>query len=138
MECAICYEKFITPKTREAIKDLCNEYIIGKEIDEINKFTNLLITTKHNETHSCPTPNCECLICRDCWIKITHKGKDIYTANTDDMPRIFDKFICPYCRIVDWKYYMNNVFNELQQKVLGMDEWGRMFDERVLSLIMGL
>ena len=54
------------------------------------------------------------------------------------MPRIFDKFICPYCRIVDWKYYMNNVFNELQQKVLGMDEWGRMFDERVLSLIMGL
>lgn len=96
------------------------------------------ITHKHNNTHICPIPNCGCLICGECWIKITHKSKDLYTANIDDMPTKFDKFICPYCRIVDWKYYMNNVFDELQQHVLGMDEWKIMFNEKVFALMTGL
>ena len=30
---------------------------------------------------------------------------------------------CPYCKQINWKYYMNNVFNELQQKVLGEEEF---------------
>ena len=75
------------------------------------------------DKHTCSHPNCECIICRDCWVKITHKGKDIMNMTEDDMPSIYDYFICPYCRNIDWKYYMNNVFNELQQKVLGEEEF---------------
>ena len=119
MECAICYEKFFKPKTKEELESLINENIKNKSYKEIEKFKNLLITNKHNETHTCSTPNCECIICGDCWIKITHKGKSIHEATDDDFPNISDKFVCPYCKIIDWKYYMNNVFNELQKKVLG-------------------
>jgi len=121
MECSICYEKFFTPKTEEELKYLINENIKKKSYKEIEKFKNLLITNNHNKTHTCPTPNCQCITCGDCWIKITHKGKKIYEATEDDFPSINDIFVCPYCKNVDWKYYMNNVFNELQIKVLGYD-----------------
>jgi hypothetical protein len=60
------------------------------------KFKNLLITPKHNDTHSCSTPNCECLICGDCWIHITHKGRGFDEMTEADMPSIYDKFKCPY------------------------------------------
>jgi len=116
MECAICYEKFFTPKTKEELKCLLYEKSSYKEIE---MFKNLLITNKQNETHACSTPNCKCIICRDCWIKLTHKGKDIDEMTVDDMPTINNKFVCPCCKIIDWKYYMNNVFNELQEKALG-------------------
>ena len=119
MECAICYEKFFTPKTKAELEGLIDENIKNKSYKEIEKFKNLLITNKHNETHTCSTPKCECIICGDCWIKITHKGKIIDEIKDDDFPNISDKFVCPYCKIIDWKYYMNNVFNELQKKVLG-------------------
>ena len=127
MECAICFEKFFTPKTKEDFEKIYKKNVKNNDYSEIMKFENLLITSKHNETHACSTPNCECLICRDCWIKITHKGKDIMEATLDDMPSIYDYFICPYCRNIDWKYYMNNVFNELQQKVLGEEEFNELF-----------
>ena len=46
------------------------------------------------------------------------------------MPIIYDYFKCPFCRQIDWKYYMNNVFNELQIKVLGKEEFYKEFYER--------
>ena len=84
------------------------------------KFKNLLITSKHNDTHTCPTPNCECIICGDCWIKIKY-GKNIDEMLEEDISNNYH-FECPYCRQVDWKDCMNNVFNELQSKVLGKEE----------------
>lgn len=126
MECAICFEKFFTPKTKKEFETLYNENIKNNDYTELMKFKNLLITTKHNETHTCSIPNCKCLICKNCWIKITHKGKNVMDVTFDDMPSIYDFVICPYCRNVDWKDYMNNVFTELQQKVLGE----KAFDEQ--------
>ena len=123
MECAICYEKFFTPKSQEEYEKIYNENVKDNNYHEIMKFTNLLITAKHNDTHACYTPNCECLICGDCWINITHNGKGIDEMTEDDMPSIYDYFKCPYCRQIDWKDYMHNVFNELQQKVLGEEEF---------------
>ena len=105
MECAICYEKFFTPKTEEEFKKKYKENV------------------KNNNTHICPTPNCKCLICCDCWIKITHNGKNLMEAEEDDMPSTYDYFKCPYCRQIDWKYYMDNVFNELQKKLLSEEEF---------------
>lgn len=123
MECAICYEKFFTPKTKEEFEKIYKESVKN---NELMKFKNLLITSKHNETHTCSTPNCECLICGDCWIKITCNGKDIDEMTEDDIPSIYDYFQCPYCRQIDWKHYMKNVLIELQQKVLG-DEFDEMY-----------
>jgi hypothetical protein len=123
MECAICYETFFKPKTQEEIEKAYKENVKNNNYDEIMKFKGLLITPKHNYTHSCPTPNCECIICGDCWIKITHNGKSIDEMTNDDMPSIYDYFKCPYCRQIDWKYYMDNVFNELQKKLLSEEEF---------------
>jgi hypothetical protein len=123
MECAICYEKFFTPKTKEEFEKIYKESVKN---NELMKFKNLLITSKHNETHTCSTPNCECLICGDCWINITCNGKDIDEMTEDDIPSIYDYFQCPYCRQIDWKHYMKNVLIELQQKVLG-DEFDEMY-----------
>ena len=123
MKCAICYEKFFTPKTEEEFKKIYKENFKNNNYDEIMKFDNLLITSKHNNTYICPTPNCKCLICCDCWIKITHNGKNLMEAEEDDMPSTYDYFKCPYCRQIDWKYYMNNVFNELQKKLLSEEEF---------------
>ena len=123
MECAICYEKFFTPKTKEEFEKIYKENVKN---NELMKFMNLLITSNHNETHTCSTPNCGCLICGDCWIKITCNGKDIDEMTEDDIPSIYDYFYCPYCRQIDWKHYMKNVLIELQQKVLG-DEFDEMY-----------
>jgi hypothetical protein len=51
----------------------------------------------------------------------------------DDMPSINDTFICPYCRNVDWKDYMENVFNELQEKILGKEEFLEIFSQKILD-----
>lgn len=130
MECAICYEKFFTPKTKEELEKMYEENVKNNDYNEVMKFENLLITSKHNTTHSCPTLNCDCIICGDCWIKITHNGKSIDEMMEHDMPSIYDYFECPFCRQIDWKHYMNNVFNELQQKVLGEEEFYKLFYKR--------
>jgi hypothetical protein len=130
MQCAICYENFFTPKSQEEFEKIYKENVKNNSYDEIMKFKNLLITPKHNDTHSCSAPNCECLICRDCWTKITHNGKGIDEMTEYDMPSIYDYFRCPYCRQIDWKDYMNNVFNELQEKVLGKEEFIKAFCKR--------
>lgn len=130
MECAICYKKFFKPKTQEELEKIIEENIKNNDYNEVMEFEDLLITSKHNTTHSCSTPNCECIICRGCWIKITHNGKSIDEMMEDDMPSIYDYFKCPFCRQIDWKDYMNNVFNELQKKVLGEEEFIEVFYKR--------
>ena len=130
MECAVCYEKFFTPKTQEEVEKIYKENVKNNDYDEIIKINNLLITSKHNNTHTCSTPNCECLICGNCWIKITHNLIWKKEAHDDDIPSMYDYFECPYCRQVNWKDYMNNVFNELQKKVLGEDEFIEEFYKR--------
>lgn len=137
MECAICYEKFFTPKNKEELEKIYNEIVKNpNDYKEFIKFKNLVITPNHNDTHACSNPNCDCLICGDCWIKITHNGKglgDLDTMCLDDMPSIYDKFTCPYCRCIDWKYYMDNVFNELQEKVLGKEEHTKYLCKKILQ-----
>jgi 3-dehydroquinate dehydratase len=64
MECAICFEKFFTPKTKEELEKIYNENVKNNTYDEIINFENLLITSKHNTTHTCPTSNCQCIICK--------------------------------------------------------------------------
>ena len=125
MECAICYEKFYTPKTHKELKKIYKQNVKNDNFDDIMKFKNLLVTANHNETHVCSTPNCECVICRDCWIKITEEK---YDKNAT-----MDYFRCPYCRNIDWKDYMRKVLNELQEKVLGEEEFKKIFIEKVMK-----
>jgi hypothetical protein len=125
MECAICYEKFYTPKTHKELKKMYKQNVKNDNYDEIMKFKNLLVTSNHNETHVCSTPNCKCIICGDCWIKITEEKYD-KNATMDD-------FRCPYCRNIDWKDYMKKVLNELQEKVLGKEEFKKIFIEKVMK-----
>jgi len=120
MKCAICYENFFTPKSKEEFEKLWQENVPNETCEEIMIFRNLLITSKCNNTHYCSIPNCKCLICGDCWAKITHRDDNW------GLPRICDYFKCPYCREVDWKDYMSDVLFELQKKVLGGDEAWRL------------
>lgn len=125
MECAICYEKFYTPKTHKELKKMYKQNVKNNNFDDIMKFKNLLVTENHNETHVCSTPNCKCVICGDCWIKIAEEKYD-KNATMDD-------FRCPYCRNIDWKDYMKKVLNELQEKVLGKEEFEKNFIEKVMK-----
>ena len=88
MECVICYEKFVIPKTQEEFERIYEENVKNNNYDEIQKFLNLVITSKHNTTHSCSTTICECLICEDCWIKVTY-GKSIDEMTEEDMSNNF-------------------------------------------------
>ena len=121
MECAICYEKFFIPKSGEDLEKMLKENV--KNNDELWKFYNLLVTRKHSKIHYCPTPNCKCVICGICWERICNNGKSIEEVTEDDRASIYDTFKCPYCKITDWKDYMENVFDELQKTVLGEDEY---------------
>jgi len=126
MECAICFEKFYTPKTKEELEQIYQKFVKNKDdYKEFLRFKNLIITPKNNTTHTCSIPNCQCLICGDCWIKITHKD--------NEPPGIYEKFTCPYCRNIDWKDYMENVLQELQDKVLGEEESNKLLIEKILS-----
>jgi hypothetical protein len=127
MECAICYEKFFTPKTQEEFQKRYEDIVKNNTEDGISKFLNYLISDKHNTTYKCPTLNCEGIVCLDCYIsiQINDKINNEYEEDNEynDIPSNKSKFRCPYCRNIDWKGYMNNVFNELQMKVLGEEEF---------------
>ena len=102
MECSICYEKFINRE--EFIKksqDIKNKH------DDINIFHNefMKLLNLCKTPHICFTLNCESIICHTCLIKIKESNEN-------------DIFICPYCRKVDWKDYMLNVFDELRFHLL--------------------
>jgi hypothetical protein len=120
MECAICFEKFFTPKSKEEFVN----WLHNKKVNRLegNMF-NLLVTSKHNNNHRCYIENCQCIICGDCWDKITKQKKDNQTQY----------FKCPYCRNIDWKEYMNNVFDELQIKVLGDEEYFKQMYELIMN-----
>jgi hypothetical protein len=117
MECSICFEKFFRPTSKEELKQLIDEKTKGKNENEIFRFYNLIITTNHNTTYKCSNNNCDCILCAECYTKYTCNGKDIYNMTFYDMPNICDTFTCPFCRNIDWKHYMNRVFNELQCKI---------------------
>jgi len=132
MECAICFDKFFRPTSQEELEKMYKENVKYNDYNDMIKFQNLLITPKNNETHICSTHNCECVICGSCWIKITHKGKDVLDATEDDMPSKHELFVCPFCRNIDWKYYMNtNVLTELQLKVLGTEEFCKLIYKKI-------
>ena len=136
MECAICYNKFFKPKSKEELQEILNKNIPSISdnnvsdhtfYDSIIKFDNFLITSNHNTTHSCCTFNCPCLICRDCWNKITFPNQDTeYLDLTFENININD-FKCPYCRIVQWKDYMRNVLLELKYKVLNREDFRKSY-----------
>jgi hypothetical protein len=44
--------------------------------------------------------------------------------------RNVDSYKCPYCRQIDWKYYMNYVLDTLQLKVLGEEEFYKAYIKR--------
>jgi len=129
MECTICYEKFFTPTTKEEFKQIHHEIVKTNDEQKILRFYDLVITPYHNTTYKCSTQNCGSIICAECYTKITCNGKDIYDMDIDDMPSKYDTFICPYCRNIDWKMYMDNVLDELQYKVLG-EEAIKLIEER--------
>jgi hypothetical protein len=113
MECAICLENFVLPRTNEDLDRWYNEKCKTKDSIERKKLENLLITKTHNQTHACPNPSCTCLICGDCWRTITNNGQGGST----------EYFVCPYCRHIDWKYSMIIVLVELQRTVLGYEKY---------------
>jgi len=119
MECAICFEKFFTPISKEELVD----WLEDKKNNRVegNMF-NLLVTSKHNNNHRCYIENCHCVICGDCWDKITQQKNDNVQY-----------FRCPYCRNIDWKEYMTNVFVELKIKVLGEEEYFKLMYELIMS-----
>ena len=133
MDCSICYEKFFRPKTQEELKTLFKENV--KCAGDLLKFQNLLITRKNNSTYSCSTPNCSCIICGDCLHKMHYNGKSVEEYTEDDMPEANYLFECPLCRQIDWKFRMNKVFFELQQKVLSEEDFGNLFMEKILFRI---
>jgi hypothetical protein len=137
MECAICYEKFFTPKSQEEFEIKLEDIVNNDSEGGICKFLNYLITDKYNTTYKCPIPNCECVVCSDCYISI-QINDDINTEYEEDneyndIPSNNSKFRFPYCRNIDWKDYMNGVFNELQMKVLGKNKFEKILFKKCFS-----
>ena len=124
MECSICYEKFLIPRNDKEFIQMYKEIVKNNDLNEIMHFNNLIIMPKYdNNIYICSTQNCNCIICKDCVIKLTHNGKNILEITNEDIPTKYDYFKCPYCRNIDWKDYMKNVFNELQEKILGKEKF---------------
>lgn len=105
MECSICYENFINRE--EFIKKMPDVKINVNENYVFNEFMKLLNLYKN--PHICSTLNCESIICHTCLINIKQSNEN-------------DIFICPYCRKIDWKDYMLNVFDELKFRILTNEE----------------
>jgi hypothetical protein len=128
MECSICFEKFIFPNSNEeSFETLYSNYKKDEIIDEYKKlinFKHLIITTKHDSTIKCETPNCNSTLCNNCFTKLTFNGKELEDAYEEDFPSENTLFKCPFCRQVYYKYYMKvNILNELLEKVLGVEKY---------------
>ena len=113
----------VKSRTNKEIKNYKEEMItmkndIEKMIEHGQKFKALLITPTNNTLHRCPTPNCECIICAICWDKINENRRNVHS------------YKCPYCRQIDWKLYMNYVLDTLQIKVLGINEFSKIYVRR--------
>jgi hypothetical protein len=119
MECDLCCEKFFIPKTKEEMINFIKKLRTCTD-EEGKKKMKLLITPKHNLTHSCSTPNCNYIMCENCWEKINKVDQE---SSLDDLP-CWGEIKCPYCRQTDWKYYMKKyVLDQLQYKVLEPEEY---------------
>ncbi len=129
MECAICYEKFLTPKNHVEFENLLNEKSKNNDCNEILLFFNYLLTEKYDTSYKCQTPNCKCLICNNCFMNVIKRdvlNNEYEYNNENEMTSKYSKIKCPYCRKVDWKFYFtNNVLDELQMKLLGKTEYAK-------------
>ena len=132
MECAICYDKIFKPTTDKEYDEV-KKIMMNLNTENMQKFKMQIITNKNNPTYKCNTPKCKFIICGNCFIKLTHNGKDLEHITDNDLPTWNSTIICSYCRQVNWKYYMkNNVLDQLQRKILKkkkyinikMNEWG--------------
>ena len=120
MECNICFDNFFIPKTKEERLNFIKEWRKCTADEDALKKMNLLITPKHNRTYSCSTPNCNYIICGNCFDKI---NKEYDYKSVNDLPS-WDEIKCPFCRQTDWKYYMKKyVLDQLQYKVLEPEEY---------------
>jgi hypothetical protein len=133
MECSICYENFLYANSQEETIELYANFKKNKNIDEfeiMSKFEGFLITSKHNETQKCDSPNCNSMICGNCWIDYT--ADELLVSNKE-------LFKCPFCRQIYWKYYMkNNVHSQLiitvlKKNHLSKDEIAKHIYERLFK-----
>lgn len=139
MECAICYEKFFVPNNKKEFDENIKKFK-EKHNNLIDNYLNYIITPNHNTTYKCPTEGCNCIICNNCWKKITsNKINNFNSLDSEDdyfdnIPSMYDIFKCPYCRLIDYKNYMkDSVLCELQRKILGEDEWINLLYDKVCN-----
>ena len=139
MQCSVCYDSFMFPKTEEELKILKKKYykeslekldkaklennqeLEDQAWDEIfikqSRFNGLIITNKHNSTYKCITDNCNSIICGDCLERMKSNGKDCVNTTDDDEDNSNRLIKCPYCRSPAFKEYMNNVFFQLKWNI---------------------
>ena len=161
MECSICYESFIFPKTKEELMILQEKYYKeSKEkyekmklknndkleedkglIEYINKmsiFEGLVITNKHNLTYKCITNNCSYIICGFCLERLKSNGKSPLDMTDNDIINSNRLIKCPNCRTYDFKEYMKNVLHELKfivaKKNNKLDDYSIKLEEDIVSL----
>jgi hypothetical protein len=108
MECSICFDKFISPKTEQEFKNLVTDMVIKSDSKEAaDRFHGLLLTESDPMPFTCFNENCDVLICGNCCAKVLPKDK-------------YSVYKCSHCRMEDWKLYMSqNVILELLIVVLG-------------------
>lgn len=140
MECSICYESFVFPKSLIELEEL-EEVYMRDENKSVLKFQDLVITPTHNTSIKCETPNCNSVVCGSCWYMYICNGKDIDESTLDDIESSIGKLQkCPLCRQVYWKKHMETVQNELLSKVLNEHDYSvYMFkkcftDEEILEI----
>ncbi len=116
MECSICYENFIQPSSDENYDELQKEFMKkhNDDNDKVIKWMSLALLPNMTPRYRCPNYKCCKYMCDYCY------------ENTINEKELFK---CHYCRINDYKTYMQiNVLRELQIKVLGKEgfiKWWR-------------
>jgi hypothetical protein len=125
MECSICYENFIQPSSDETCEELKKEFMTkhNDDNDKGIKFISLLLFPNRMPRYRCPNDKCCQYMCAYCY------------ENTINEKELFK---CHYCRVNDYKTYMEiNVLRELQIKVLGEDGFRKWYKEYLYD-IMGV
>lgn len=111
LECFICFESFIFPKSinenleiyNYEVINKANEYMIKNNISGktnkkiiINQFSKRYyqrLWYPHYKQYKCSTENCNTAICGTCIEEINKRS-------------INEIFRCTHCRLYDWKVYM--------------------------------
>jgi len=122
MECSICYEQFIQPTSDDNRKELEEEF--DKNHNDYYKwfrYCALLILPNGMPKYKCPNDKCCKYMCDYC-----------YEKTINELGTLFK---CHYCRVIDYKTYMNrNVLPELQFKVLGKDGFIKLMIEQISDI----